>query len=255
MIIGIGFVTRSIAFTKCGTQIPHYEGSAWRIAFCCWSADPCPYVCWELLGYLRLASSRFQPLGGFYLQIGVECYGHYPTMVVLVCEFCTWHAGHLGAHTDKSSACAFQWGPPFVACDQFIQPVPICGVVKLCFRQKYPVYACGGNTSCRICLCSGPGHKEFQALLVPWGVYDACLVDSLWVLRLVICVCGGIVMQGSRRILEYVLLVSPVSVTVAQSICLGAVLSARWNTEPASTWFQTESAWIVNMLPYRLFQS
>jgi len=37
---------------------------------CCWSADPCPYVCWELLGYLRLAS-RFQPLGGFYLQSGV----------------------------------------------------------------------------------------------------------------------------------------------------------------------------------------
>ena len=34
-------------------------------------------------------------------------------------------------------------------------------------------------------------------------------------------------MQGSRRILEYVLLASPVSVTVAQSICLGAVLSGR----------------------------
>jgi hypothetical protein len=48
--------------------------------------------------------------------------------------------------------------------------------------------------------------RAFQALLVPCGVSDACLVDSLWVLRLVICVCGGIVMQGSRRISEYVLL-------------------------------------------------
>jgi hypothetical protein len=27
-------------------------------------------------------------------------------------------------------------------------------------RQKYPVYACGGIASCRICLCSGPGHSK-----------------------------------------------------------------------------------------------
>jgi hypothetical protein len=31
--MGIRFVTKSIAFQKCGIHVPHYEGSAWRIAF------------------------------------------------------------------------------------------------------------------------------------------------------------------------------------------------------------------------------
>jgi len=64
------------------------------------------------------------------------------------------------------------------------------------------------------------------------------------ILPIVVLVCE----QGSRRIIEYVLFSNGGAIHF-----FGRCVISK-NTGPGFTWFQTESVWMVKMLPYRLFQ-